>query len=1384
MRNSFLARLFLAALPMAWPVAAQTSYYKADNNLSLDQPASWTNNNGSTPQSSDWAIWDAHVATPANCTNENIGSSASWGGIRVLNPAAAITITNTGKTLTLGSLGIDMNESNTTVDFYENVPLTIPAGAPQSWNIAPGRTLNFGIGTGSSIQISSDLTINGVVRLNAKDFRIGVSGPMTLTITNANTLLDFSAGALSLSVGYGNDCTVNQNAGVVNLLKNSTSTGALLLGASGSGITGTYNLNGGVLQDTNPATADYLSIGDANADVGVLNVNGGVVNVPQFQIGNKGYGYVNLTNGSIITGAGPKGNDFIVNKGSSSLGGWLNVYGGMLTVLGHNLVVGKGGNSSFANSANVYLTGTGIINVDGTVQIPGGSAWPGNVTMDGGAMNASNGVVLLASGSGSGTFNLNGGVLTTPGVSVGSGTGAGTFNFNGGTLRAGGNNDNFIPNTNSLTVNILAGGALVDSAGFAVTVPAALLNGTGGSMDGGLTKLGAGTLTLAGANSYTGPTLIGSGALALTTTNLNGGAIVVSNHATLHLALARANDTLATSTLTLGASSSDTTTVEFDLGAFGTPSRPPIYATNLVANGTILVNVFAATNLSPGVIPLIHYAAGAGAPVVKLNFAQGVGGYLTNDTAVQTVELVAQILPPVIWRALVDTNWDTTTPNWVSTVNGATTLFANGAGAQFDDSASNSLVNLTAPLSPTTVLVSNNVLNYTFAGPGKITGSTALLKEGAGALTLALTNANDYTGDTVLSNGLVLLGAAEQIPDGVGKGDVVLEGRWDLAGFNETINGLNGVNGVIDNSGASPVTLTVGANGDGGVFAGLITNSGASLMLNKTGGHLTLLAGNGYSGGTLNENGELTLASEQSIGSGPLTLNGGTLDWTTGSAHTLTVPVTLGGNVTFGSPTNANGLLTVAGPVNLSAGTRSLICNEDVWLPAGVTNGAIANKDGPGTLLLQNSTFQVPGTPMRVSDGTWIMDHDTIIENGSNIRVQSGTDQGLARLVVTNGGALIISNTASANFRVGATDVSGGAGCTNILDVAGLVRIIPTGTADALLLGGSSSAVDAEDDVNLLPGGVLEVHQIKASAAGPITALNFNGGTLRANKDDFASAFLQGLTAVNVLDGGAIIDTAGFNITISQALLQAGTGLGGLIKNGAGILFLNGVNTYTGPTLVNAGSLGGTGSLNSPVTVASGASLMAGASLASLGTLTINNSVTFNAGSSAVMKITKTGGLTASDNLAGVTAMNYGGTLMVVTNAGMTDTLAAGDTFTLFSAASYHGSFEGYQLPVLPAGLAWDTSHLASDGTLRVVTAPLAPPVFTSVTLRGGNLILSGSGGAANSTYRVLASTNAALPLSNWPVIATNNFDAAGGFSFTNLVNSTNAVQFFNIVTP
>ena len=104
-----------------------------------------------------------------------------------------------------------------------------------------------------------------------------------------------------------------------------------------------------------------------------------------------------------------------------------------------------------------------------------------------------------------------------------------------------------------------------------------------------------------------------------------------------------------------------------------------------------------------------------------------------------------------------------------------------------------------------------------------------------------------------------------------------------------------------------------------------------------------------------------------------------------------------------------------------------------------------------------------------------------------------------------------------------------------------------------------------------LNGGTLSVGGITAGAG--TYAFNFNGGTLAAN-NSFS-------TSVNAtLSNTATIDTQGYHVGW-DGILSGGS----LVKAGAGTLTLNGLNSYTGDTDVNAGTLVVDGSLTSNVTV-------------------------------------------------------------------------------------------------------------------------------------------------------------------------------------------------------
>jgi hypothetical protein len=83
--------------------------------------------------------------------------------------------------------------------------------------------------------------------------------------------------------------------------------------------------------------------------------------------------------------------------------------------------------------------------------------------------------------------------------------------------------------------------------------------------------------------------------------------------------------------------------------------------------------------------------------------------------------------------------------------------------------------------------------------------------------------------------------------------------------------------------------------------------------------------------------------------------------------------------------------------------------------------------------------------------------------------------------------------------------------------------------------------------------------------------------------------------------------------------------------------------------------------------------------------------------------------------------------------------------------------------------LAGGSFSVQTNGnSLQLQFTPLPPPVIGNITLVGTNLVVAGVGGSSGGGYWVLASTNLALPASQWQPVATNYFDDGGNFIFTN----------------
>jgi len=129
--------------------------------------------------------------------------------------------------------------------------------------------------------------------------------------------------------------------------------------------------------------------------------------------------------------------------------------------------------------------------------------------------NGTAAVNSLTSAAGVNLVSLNGGTLIASNVGLTGGI-TNTLQFNGGILQAGAASTHFIGPAANFAALVSVGGAVINDGGNGIQINAALVADPN-SGGGGLTKNGAGTLTLANTNTYSGNTIINGGTLALGT---------------------------------------------------------------------------------------------------------------------------------------------------------------------------------------------------------------------------------------------------------------------------------------------------------------------------------------------------------------------------------------------------------------------------------------------------------------------------------------------------------------------------------------------------------------------------------------------------------------------------------------------------------------------------------------------------------------------------------------------------------------------------------------------------------------------------------------------------------------------------------------------------
>lgn len=620
--------------------------------------------------------------------------------------------------------------------------------------------------------------------------------------------------------------------------------------------------------------------------------------------------------------------------------------------------------------------------------------------------------------------------------------------------------------------------------------------------------------------------------------------------------------------------------------------------------------------------------------------------------------------------------------------------------------------------------------------------------------TLTLGGANLFTGATIIDNGILNLGNSLALQtstlDYNNHGGSLSFGTLTAA----TLGGLSGAQDlVLDNTTPAAVTLTVGNNNASTTYSGALSGNGS---LTKTGTGTLILTGNHtYTNTTLVSSGVLQLNPGGAIncgvasvadGTGQLVVNGGALTATNG-----TIGNSAGLLVSAGSATYTGTLSTD----NNTSGSTLIAITGGTFSAAGVAMGKMLALSTQPTSGSTTSGFYVNG-------GTANISGDLTVNFGNNSSTSARMDSGNLNVnTITvglnnssrwsvmdmNGGSLVVKDTA-AGIKLG----NGQSGNAVFLMRGG------TATVGKITLG--YTGIGNMASVFDMTGGSLDLGiggiSVASTASGFVYTNYLSGGILGAAADWSSSAdMILGSTTIQAADSSA----TAHNIALSGVL----SGAGALTKTGNGTLTLSAGNTYTGNTTVNGGTLlvnnttgsgtgsgsvavsggtlGGNGTISGAVTVGSASSgtLSPGSSAAAgtIGTLSFGSTLSLGSSSTVNMDINKTSGVDTADKAAVTGAVTYNGMLNVTATG---DTLASGDSFTLFTGSGFSGWFSTVSLPALPTGLTWDTNDLATSGVLDVytfTTTPLtvATLINTTATIPAAKLANHSSSAKAASLY-------------------------------------------------
>ncbi|WP_298600292.1 autotransporter-associated beta strand repeat-containing protein, partial [uncultured Zoogloea sp.] len=785
----------------------------------------------------------------------------------------------------------------------------------------------------------------------------------------------------------------------------------------------------------------------------------------------------------------------------------------------------------------------------GTLQLPGGNSYAGGTTVEAGTLRLS------------GVSPANLGALSL--------TGAGTLDLNDtqqsiGTLSGA-------VGAHILLGSAGTGGLTVNQAGDGNF--AGVISGSGPSSgSGALNKLGAGTLTLSGANTFTGLTRVAAGVLrvsradALDTASsllvTGSGSFEIDNVAFNSLAsLTLAGGNVGQESLAgLGAASYGGTVTLLGFGRVAAASASDAL--------TLSGRIDGQTDL--GADPTLTKA---GAGTVTLS---GTGNTYAGGTTIEAGTLVAQQAGALGTGPVTVDAGATLEIDNVTLATGGLTLGGSGVGGTGALRGRGSASHTGTVTLATASAIGTPTPTDTLSLNSPLTGQS-LTKVGSG--TLNLSGISSYAGGTTVAGGTLHLSAGAVLPS-LGAVSLAGGGILELNEANQRIGNLSGLAGTGISLGSGSLTVSQASDGS---FAGTLGGSGD--LIKQGTASLTLSGVNTtYTGTTRVQAGTLVAAgSGSALGTGAVQVSGGATLEIDGVAL-ATGGLTLNGSGVGGAGAlRGRGTASHSGAVTLATASAIGAAASDTLRLANPITGQALTKVGAGTVELSGSNSYAGGTTveagrLRLLAGASLPSLGAVSLTGSGVLDLNGTSQSIGNLSGASGTTIALGNGTLTLTQSAAGSFAGLVTGSGNLTKQGSARLALSGAstgysgttrvqAGTLAATGSGSAlgtgaVQVSDGATLVIDGVtLGVSSIslRGAGVGGLGALTGTGGA--------------GYSGALSLTGPAAIGVAAAGDTLSLGGVLSGDATAGLTKLGAGTLRLSGASVHAGGTTIGAGSI-------------------------------------------------------------------------------------------------------------------------------------------------------------------------------------------------------------------